>query len=218
MMKLYGNIVSRASRCLWMLDELGLEYDHVSLDWIKQEHLSDEFLKINPEAKVPALVDGDTVLSESIAINLYLAQKYRTNGLWPDREADQAKCFQWSFWAAAELEPVTYQRYREYYFKNEDQRDFELIKKVDGLLVKLLDFVEHSIAGSPYLLGDAFTAADLNVSVVMEHLERSEFDYTGRPRFHDWYKRCYRRPANQKIQETRAPHAEKLFKMIKSRN
>ncbi|MBT7449654.1 MAG: glutathione S-transferase, partial [Rhodospirillaceae bacterium] len=87
MIKIYGSFVSRATRNLWMLEELGLEYEHVSLDWAKQENRSAAYLKINPAGKVPTLEDGDATLSESLGINLYLVQKYGQGGLWPDDDA-----------------------------------------------------------------------------------------------------------------------------------
>ena len=215
MIKLYGSIVSRATRNLWMLEELGVEYEHVSLDWAKQENRSAEYLKINPAGKVPTLVDGDATLSESIAINLYLAQTYGAGTLWPDDQAGRARSIQWSFWAAAELEPVAYARVREVVFKQEADRDQALLDAMAEKAGPLMDLMTDTLDGSEYLTGDTFTMGDLNVACVMEYLDRSLFDLSGWPAVASWYTRTYGRPANQKVQDARAPAAVEMMKRIR---
>ncbi len=214
MIKLYGSIVSRATRNLWMLEELDVAYEHISLDWGKQENRSPEYLNINPAGKVPTLVDGDAVISESLAINLYLAQKYGTGGLWPDDDAGRGRCIQWSLWAAAELEPVAYTRLREVVFKREDERDQDLLEDTAERAAPLMTLLVQSFAGE-YLTGDVFTVADLNVACVMEYLERTDFDMTPWPGVAAWYARTYGRPANQKVQNARAPAAAEMMKQIR---
>ena len=219
MITLYGSIVSRAPRNLWMLEELGVDYEHVSLDWAKQENRSPEYLKINPAGKVPTLVDGDATLSESLGINLYLAQKYGSKsnggGLWPDGDAARARCIQWSFWAAADLEPVAYARVREVVFKKEEDRDQALLDSLADKAGPLMDLIAQALDGSDHLTGGAFTVADLNVACVMEYLDRSHFRFAPWPVVAAWYKRTYGRPANKKIQDTRAPAAMEMMKRIR---
>src|SRR5262245_2217399 len=103
MLQLYGNPRSRAIRCLWMLEEMGVPYQIVEKTTRAEDLQSTEYLKLNPNARIPTLVDGDVVLWESMAINLYLAQKYdgpvhcidpKTLGI----------ATQWSFWAMLEVE------------------------------------------------------------------------------------------------------------------
>src|ERR1700743_479756 len=76
MLQLYGNPRSRAMRCLWMLEEVGQPYQLVDKSLRADDLHSADYLKLNPNAKIPTLVDGDVVLWESMAINLYLAQKF----------------------------------------------------------------------------------------------------------------------------------------------
>lgn len=214
MIKLYGSIVSRATRNLWMLEELGVEYEHVSLDWAKQENRSPEYLKINPAGKVPLLVDGNAVMSESLGINLYLAQKFE-GGLWPEADAGRALCIQWSFWAAAELEPLAYGRLREFVFKKEEERDEALVDDFAQRTGPLMTLLAQALAGGDYLVGDSFSVADLNVACVMEYLDRSDFDLPPWPIVADWYARSYGRPANTKIQKLRAPAAAAMMKQLR---
>lgn len=214
MIKLYGSFVSRATRNLWILEELGVDYEHVSLDWGKQENRSPEYLKINPAGKVPTLVDGDATISESLGINLYLAQKYGAGSLWPDDEAGRARCVQWSFWAAAELEPLAYGRIREFMFKKEAERDVALVADMAERTGPMLDLMTLTLAETEYLAGGVFTVADLNAACVVEYLERSQFDFSSWPKIVSWYETCYGRAANQKIQELRAPIAADMMKRL----
>src|SRR5262245_62060575 len=86
-MKLYGFAPTRTIRALWMLRELDLDFEYVQVDLTKGEHRRPEFLALNPAGKVPVLVDDDLVLSESVAIVLYLAEKYPQKGVPPRRPA-----------------------------------------------------------------------------------------------------------------------------------
>src|SRR5215510_11551397 len=103
MIKLYGSRPTRSTRAAWMLEELGLEYELVD----KFDPRSAEFLAHNPNGKLPTLVDDGFAVWESMAVNLYLAQKYG-GGLWPARFEDQTRASMWSFWAMTELEQPLY--------------------------------------------------------------------------------------------------------------
>ena len=81
-MKLFEFAPTRSIRARWTLQELNVEFEAVTVNLIAGEHQSPAFLKINPAGKLPALVDGDMVLTESVAI-LYLAEKYPDRGLIP---------------------------------------------------------------------------------------------------------------------------------------
>jgi glutathione S-transferase len=101
--KLYGIPQSRAARCLWMLEELGVPYENVPVSFLGDVQ-KPEYLKINPNGHIPALDDDGLVLFESLAINLHLARKYG-KGLWPASLDDQSRAIQWSLWAMTEAEP-----------------------------------------------------------------------------------------------------------------
>ena len=104
MIKIYGQLMSRAPRCMWLLEELGLEYEHIPVNQMEVDTQKPEFLAVNPNGKVPAMQDDNVTLFESMAINLYLGKKYG-NGLWPSDEADQGRTTQWSIWGMTEIEP-----------------------------------------------------------------------------------------------------------------
>jgi glutathione S-transferase len=82
-MKLYEFAPTRSIRARWTLQELGVDFESATVNMLAGEHRSPAFLKINPAGKLPVLVDGDLVLTESVAIVLYLAEKYPDKSLIP---------------------------------------------------------------------------------------------------------------------------------------
>ena len=81
---------TRSIRVRWVLQEMQLDFESILVNLPAREHRASEFLKLNPAAKVPVLVDGDLVLIESVAIVLYLADKYPEKGFTPAGAADRA--------------------------------------------------------------------------------------------------------------------------------
>ena len=103
MLKFHGTSKSRSARPLWALEELALKYEHIPTEVAKAK--SPEHLKINPNGHLPALEDEGTVLWESMAVNLYLAEKYGKGSLWPASVEDHGHTYKWSFWGITEIEP-----------------------------------------------------------------------------------------------------------------
>jgi glutathione S-transferase len=199
MITLYGKAASRTSRNLWALEELGVPYQHRPFDYLKGDTKTPEFLAINPAGKVPALVDDGVVMTESLAMNLYIAQTYGAGSLWPAERAAQAKCLQWTLWAATELEPPAVGRLIEFVFKKEPERDLANVAALAERTKGPMRVLEATLAKSAFLAGPAFTIADLNVAAVGEYLTRTQFDTTPWPATHTWLTGCLARPANQRV-------------------
>jgi glutathione S-transferase len=103
-LKLYEFPPTRSIRVRWTLQEMQLDFDSILVNLPAREHHAEEFLKLNPAAKIPVLVDGDLVLIESVAIVLYLADKYPEKGFTPTGLEDRGLMSQWLLFAATELE------------------------------------------------------------------------------------------------------------------
>ncbi len=104
MLKLYYAAHTCSLATHIVLEEVGADYSTVRVDFGKEQQKSPDYLKINPNGKVPTLVDGDFKLFESMAINLYLAAKHNKDGFLPAGLEGQALCHQWSFWGMTEVE------------------------------------------------------------------------------------------------------------------
>jgi len=103
-LSIYGVARTRAFRALWMAEELGLSYRHLPIEIGDAGARTPEFLALNPNGRLPVIVDDGFVLSESLAITLYLAKKYSPGEIYPGTRAGEAKAWQWSFWAIAEVD------------------------------------------------------------------------------------------------------------------
>ena len=194
---IYGVSGSRAIRSLWAIEEVGLEYTHVATHFFNDSK-TDDYLSVNPNGRIPALVDGDITLFESMAINLYLTKKYAP-ALYPVSEGEQAKVIQWSVWAISEIEPQQMQIVIQKFF-NRDNMDQAIIDTSTENLKRPLDVLNQHLADRKYLLGDAFTVADLNVSGVMLLMQMMEFDLSAYPNIQNWTEQCYRRDALKRAQ------------------
>lgn len=198
MIKIYGQTRSRANRCLWALEEIGVPYEQVPIDINKGENDRPEFLAINPNGRIPALVDGDLKLFESMAINLYLARKYGKN-LWPSTEIGEAHALQWSFWGATELEPHLITLLYQQMFAPEEQKSPAKVQEARDALVPRLTVLNNHLNDRPYLLGSKFTIADLNVAAVLVLARIVEVDLMPYPKVKSWLDSCLSRPAHEKV-------------------
>jgi glutathione S-transferase len=197
MIQLHGIRVSRAGRCIWMLEELGLEYENVPVSFVGDVQ-KPEYLALNPNGRVPTLVDDDgTVVWESMAINLYLAEKY-DGGLRPKSAAERGHVLQWSFWGITEIEPGLIDAFVHRVMLPEGQRDAKIADAGAAKLERPLPVLDGALEGRRYLLGDRFTAADLNVCSVLGIAPLARIDLVKRPNVQRWLAECMARPAAQK--------------------
>jgi len=200
-LKIYGIPRSRAFRTIWMAKELGLEFDNIPIDMGKGETRSPDFLKINPNGHIPVIDDDGFVLWESMAINLYLAKKHARGSLYPIRFEDEARTWQWSFWGMTEVErPVLTAMFHRAILP-EDQRDAALAEESERQLGRPLMVLDGVLAASPYLLGEHFTVADLNVASILSWARPARIDFGPFPKVADWTKRCAERPAARAARE-----------------
>ena len=197
MIKLYGIPRSRTMRPLWMLEELGIPYETEKVSFINDTR-TPQFLKLNPNGHIPVLRDGDLVLWESLAINLYLARKY-DKGLWPKSVDDEGRAYQWSVWAMTELEEPVLTALLHRMFLPQEQRD---PKKADDAAERFkqpLSVLEGALAGRQYLLGNTFTVADINVAGVLSGAPLGGLELS--KNVQDWLGRCTGRPAFARVQQ-----------------
>jgi glutathione S-transferase len=198
MITLYGVPRSRANRCLWMLEEVGVPYENVKTMFGPTGSRTQDFLRINPNGHIPALVDGETTLWESLAINLYLARKYG-QALWPATVEDEGRTYMWTLWAMTELEPPVITAFVNRVMLPEAQRDAKAADDAAERFRAPLGVLEGALAGKEYLLDDRFSVADLNVAAVLMIGPLAGFDLGGAPNTQAWLTRCTQRPAMARV-------------------
>ena len=192
-LKIFGISQSRAARCLWMARELGLEHENVPIHFAKTRE-SPDLIRINPNARVPAIDDRGFKLYESMAINLYLVKKYGAGKeIAPKTLEEEALATQWSFWVMTEVEkPILTILLHVLGMLASDEATLASSKQA---LERPLKVIEGHLADQPYLIGKSFSVADLNVASVMAWSVPAKLDLAAYPKLSDWLKRCLSRPA-----------------------
>jgi len=183
------------------LEELGLTYTHVP---VFQNGITAEdrevLSKLNPNNRVPVLDDDGFVVWESMAINLYLADTYG-GPLWPDDVRERALVYEWSFWVQAELDRRDWQKA----WRSRDPSQMEVAQRERLASLGILD---AALTGRQYLIGDAFSFADLNVAgTICQPNEGARIDGNLDPAEHDlpaltaWLQRCVSRASWIKLRD-----------------
>lgn len=192
MLRIHGSPRSRAIRTLWMAGELGLAYDHNPVAPRAPETRTPAFLALEPNGRVPMIEDDGFVLSESMAINLYLAKKH-ASPLYPSDPRQEALCWQWSFWEVDRLDRQIVAWFNHTSVLPEADRNPTQAEALWREIVPALDVLDAALARHAWLAGPAFSVADLNVAAA---LYRGLFmDLAKWPHVAAWLQRCWERPA-----------------------
>jgi glutathione S-transferase len=192
-MKLYEFAPTRSIRVRWTLQELGVEFEAVTVNMLAGEHRSPAFLKINPAGKLPVLVDGDLVLTESVAIVLYLAEKYRDKGLIPSDLAQRAQLHRWVMFAATELEQPLWRISRHTALYPEDRRLPGEVVLAREDFKPMAAVLEEHLKGRRFVVGDKATVADFVLAYTLDWANEVQL-LDGFPQSRAYVERMYARP------------------------
>jgi glutathione S-transferase len=166
MLTLYYAPQTRAIRPRWALEEIGAPYELVRLDLSAGDHKKPEYLKLNPNGTVPTLVDGDLALYESAAIVQHLADRFPEAQLAPAvGTAARAKYYQWMHYAMSALEPPAVTIFLHTtgtpMGRAPEERIPQLVPGARAQLAAAVKVVDDALAGNRFILGEAFSAADV---------------------------------------------------------
>ena len=192
-LRIYGIARTRAFRALWVAEELDVPFDHLPIEIGDAGARAPEFAAINPNGRLPVIVDDGFVLFESLAITLYLAKKHSLGTLYPGTPEGEARAWQWSFWAIAEVDRGVNIWSLHAVRLPADERNAALREEALKIIAAPFKVLDAALAKTPYLLGDDFTVADLNVAAVISRA--IDMDLSHAPNLKDWLTRCLDRPA-----------------------
>ena len=200
-MKLYEFAPTRSIRARWMLQELGLDFEAVNVNLVAGAHRDPEYLELNPAGKVPVLIDDDLVLTESVAIVLYLAEKYADRGFFPADTQQRAETYRWILFAVTELEQPLWRiaRHTTLYPERDRLPADVVLARRDFLPMAAI--LENHMKGRAYVVGDRVTAADFVVAYTLDWAGEAKLlgEY---PALRSYLERMYARPhAPQRIAE-----------------
>jgi len=195
-MKLYGFPPTRSIRVLWVLRELGVDFEFVTVDPTKGELQKPEFLAVNPAGKLPAFVDGDLVLTESIAIVLYLAEKHPAKGLLPTELRARAEVYRWLFFCATELEQPIWRIARHTVIYPPEKRLAAEIPIARQDFLDMAAVLEKHMDGREFLVGRDVTVADFVAAYTLDmaSVQEKQRLLDDLPRLRAFLERMYERP------------------------
>ena len=205
MLTIYGVYRSRASRNIWLAEELGIPFKQVPV--IQHYRTvpagmlhtqSPEFLKVNPNGLIPSIDDDGLVLHESLAINLYLARKHG-GSLAAANVAEEGEIAMWSLWAATGVEPhainVLYHRLGNPTGAKDPKVADAAVEALQGPFAVL----DKALAKTGWLVGGRFTVADINVAEIVRYAQAAPELFESAPRVKTWLAACQARPAFKKM-------------------
>lgn len=190
---LYHHPFSRAANVIWMLEEVGVDYQLRFVDLSKGEQKQPEFLALNPMGKLPLMTDGDEVVTEAAAIGLYLADRYAAGKLAPALDAPgRGTYLRWSLFAPSVIEPGAMAKLAKWEFRPGSAGW--------GTYETMLDAMESAIAEKQFILGDTFSMADVIFGGTVGYMLRFKM-IDPRPVFVEYVERVSSRPAAKRAQE-----------------
>jgi len=212
MLTIYGVYRSRASRAIWLANELGIAFKHVPVMQLYRlspeaakttlHTKSPEFLKVNPNGHISAVDDDGLVLSESQAINLYLAKKHG-GPLAPANATEDAQMTMWALWAAIEVEPHAIQILYHRVGNKPEDRDPKIAAASSEALRAPFAVLDKQLAASGYIVGGRFTVADINTAEIVRYASPAPELFEAAPRVKAWLAACQARPAFKTMWATR---------------
>ena len=202
MLKLYGQYRSRTFRVAWLCKESNINYEHVNVS-INVEGATcknADYVKLNPNARVPSIDDDGFVMWESAGINLYLAEKYKSP-LWPADMKGKGRMLQWAFFTSNDIEPnmVTVMQHRVMF--PPEKRNAALADDADAKLQPKLKVLDEHLAKNRYFGGEKWDMADFMVASVGYSFTAMKYDLSRYPNFQKWLTASIERP---KAKEARA--------------
>lgn len=209
MITIYGVYRSRALRNIWACEEMGIPYRVVPVIQVYRVPNPDapdaplhtrsaSFLKVNPGGQVPVMDDGGLILTESLAINLWLARRY-PSAVGTSDLAESARFAQWTLWGATEVEYRSIQILMHRVSRAPAERDESKAAGAVAGLRAPFAVLDAALAETGQLVGGRFTVADINVAEVVRYAMAAPELFERAPRVKAWLEACHQRPAWKKI-------------------
>ena len=193
MIDLYTFTTPNGRKASIMLEEVGLDYTVHSIDITKDEQFTPEFVAINPNSKIPAIVDRDEDITvfESGAILIYLAQK--TGKLLSNEPKQRFKTIEWLMFQMGSVGPM-FGQYNHFYKYAPDKIPYA-IDRYKKETLRLYEVLNTQLAKSEYVSGEEYTIADVAIYPWIAAYEFMELSLDGHQELKRWYETIKQRPA-----------------------
>ena len=194
MLTIWGRLSSiNVRKVVWATQEVGVPFQRIEAGGKFGVVGTPEYQRLNPNALVPVLQDGDLTLWESNVIVRYLCTQYPRAGLLPDTVAQRFEAEQWMDWQQTTINPAGRNAFIQLFRTSPEQRQPELLRQSVAATEPLMALLERHLAQRTFLLGDSFTMADIVLGCEV----------------HRWFSLPQPRPA--------WPHLERWFALLMQR-
>ncbi|THV23012.1 glutathione S-transferase family protein [Peteryoungia ipomoeae] len=219
MLKIYGVYKSRATRILWLVEELGIPFELVPVlqaykladpmaPDVRINTRSPEFLAVNPMGSIPTIDDDGLVLNESLAQTLYVAKKHG-GPLAPKEVVEDAQMMQWTLFAATSIETdalkISMANTEGRLTTEAGQAEAKALARI---LSRAFGVLEHHFATHSHLVGERFTVADINVAEIVRYAQAFQPLFDAHPKTAEWLNRMQARPGFKSMWEKRLAEVE----------
>ncbi len=193
-----GRLTSCIGPCLWFFEEIDLKYQLIQIDLTKNENKGRLYLHINPNGKIPALNDDGFILSESSAINFYIAEKYKPEFLGANL-SEKTNITQWILWSITQFEPYVASLFINA-TKPFDERDVQDIQISKFKITEYTNLLNNHLKSNKFIAGDKMSLADIHLASFMHihsilHTQISAFN-----NFKRWYQAMMSRESLKKLE------------------
>lgn len=188
----YGQPFGTSFRPHWMLNEVGLEYETQSVNLRER---TPEFMALNPAGQIPVMQYDDFVLTESVAIVWYLAEKHAPQLFGPQSQESHAQLVRWIMFTMLNLNPhMTTLASKTWNMPATPEAEAKAVEALN----RFLPVFEGWMQGKDYVLGTEFSIADVICRATFNYAEAAQFDLSAYPAITAWAARCAERPAYKK--------------------
>jgi glutathione S-transferase len=192
--------MSTASITELVIEELGIPVEKVKLDLRAGDNKKADYLKIDPNGRVPCIVHDGTSIWESAAITIYLGEMFGTaKKLWPEPGPRRGEAMKWVVWTNVTVGEAMFRRGRAGDWVPAEQKNEKAYAEATADIGKQLEILDAALAGKQFLLGNDYSLADAHVSSITDWMRHSKIDFSKVANVTAWIERCHARPAVKKL-------------------
>ena len=191
--------MSTASITELVIEELGIPVEKVKMDLRAGDTKKPEYLKLDPNGRVPCIVVDGTPIWESAAITIYLGEQFGTaKKLWPEAGPRRGEAMKWVIWTNVTVGEAMYRRGHSGDWVPPEAKHEKMHTQATADVMKHLGILNDALAGKQFLLGE-FTLADSHVCSMVDWVHHSKIDFSKLTNLTAWVERCHARPAAKKL-------------------
>jgi glutathione S-transferase len=195
-LKFYYAPMSTAGITALVLEELDVPCEKVKVDFNAGDTRKPEFLRLNPNGKVPTIVHDGVAIWESAAITMYLGEVFGVaKGLYPAPGPRRGEAMKWITWTNVTLADAVWRRMRNATdWCPPEQRNAKAAEVAQADIQSCFRILDESLSGRQFLVGD-YTLADAHMNAFVDWLRQIKMDFSAHPHLNEWSQRCTARPA-----------------------